>query len=265
MISRYQIATIVLAILLVAGGVFAGFKITGLSQGISTLESRYAELQSAYNLIKEKEAIGTGLTVDPSSIDLFDKFHECISWSSLDGFDTGGDTGFVAEPQGSYLLLGPGAQVNYDAWVKSKAFWVNILDAGKLVTVEFPLYSLTTPANQNIWLRFASDVEDPPSEIVDHFGWKIDGGDLYASNADGTTQAITDTTVDLATGNQRTRLKIVLNPGTDCKFYVNDVLKATHDTNLPALASYKLHVHVRTLAPQPCSIELGGGLIEKEN
>ena len=196
--------------------------------------------------------------------DIFDKFREFISWGSLDGFDTGGDTDFIAEPQGSYLLLGHN-QAGADAWVKSKALWVNILDAGKLVTVEFPLYCLTAPANQNIWLRFAGGCEDPPTETVDHFGWKIIEGDLYASNADGTTQTITDTTVDLAAGNQRTRLKIVLNPGTDCKFYVNDVLKVTHDTNLPALASYQLHIHIRTLAPQPRSIELGRGLIEKEN
>lgn len=52
--SRYQIATILLSILLVGGGTYAGFKITGLSQEISTLESQYAELQSAYNSINSE-------------------------------------------------------------------------------------------------------------------------------------------------------------------------------------------------------------------
>ena len=45
--SKYKIATVVLTILLVGGGIFAGFKITGLSDEVTTLEGASEELSSS--------------------------------------------------------------------------------------------------------------------------------------------------------------------------------------------------------------------------
>jgi hypothetical protein len=47
--SRQQVANIVLIVLLVGGGIFAGFKITDLSQDLNELESQHATLQSSHN------------------------------------------------------------------------------------------------------------------------------------------------------------------------------------------------------------------------
>jgi len=199
------------------------------------------------------------------AVDFFDKFREFIPWVSVDGFTVGGDTGYDVAGGGGLLVMATGTTSDYDTYCHSVHSWRHLLDAGKVITIELPIYFLYSVVNLNIWQRFAASMADPPSETVDHFGWKIIGADLYASNADGATQTITDTTVDLTTGSQRTRLKMVLNPGTDCKFYVNDVLKVTHTTNLPDATLYYLHIHLRTLEAVVKRLYSGRVLIEKEH
>jgi hypothetical protein len=194
----------------------------------------------------------------------FAKFYEFIPWTSLDGFIVGGDTGYDVQPMGTYVDLMTGAIGDYDAKLYTKSYWYSLLDTGKIITFEFPLMFLSSISLQIIWLRLTSDPTDPPSELCNHIGWKIVGADLYASNADGAAQTITDTTIDLVADYQRTRLKVVLNPGTDCKFYVNDVLKVTHTTNLPDAADLLLHFHIRTGDTNKW-IRIGRVLIEKEH
>ena len=157
-----------------------------------------------------------------------------------------------------------GGTVDYDARITSKSAWYSLFDSGKAVTIEFPITYMYSVTSQNIWLRLAYAYADPPSETAQHIGWKIIGADLYASNADGTTQTITDTTINLGATDQRTRLKMVITPGTDCKFYVNDVLKVTHTTNLPALPAYlNIHFHIRTLEAASKAIHVGRVLTER--
>ena len=73
----------------------------------------------------------------------------------------------------------------------------------------------------------------PPNENSSHIGFKIINADLYASNADSTAQTITDTGIDITGGQQWTRLRAELIGTSECKFYVNDVLKVTHTTYIP--------------------------------
>lgn len=224
--------------------------------------------KDALEITLNKLLKGAGAGANPSEIDVpgvFDKFREFIPWVSPDGFTAVADTGGGVTFQTARVILDTGPTTDYDAQVRTLEQWVCLLDAGKLIIVEFIIINLTTITDQNIWLRLSQGVADPPSETIDHFGWKIIGADLYASNADGTTQNITDTTVNLSTGHQRTRLKAVLNPGTDCKFYVNDVLKVTHTENLPDALEYYLHAHIRTLADAAIRLGLGRVLIEKEH
>ncbi len=200
--------------------------------------------------------------------DIFDKFREFIPWVSLDGFTVGGDAGYSVLPEGATVELKTAdGTADFDAFLYAPYAWNKLLDAGKIITVEFVINYLKKNTAQNIWLRLGEGYADPPSETEHHFGWKIVDGDLYAyaSNADGTTQEITDTTVDLASGMQRTRLKMVFNPGTDCKFYVNDVLKVTHTLNLPTREYYRLHFHLKMTGTIYRSIKLGRVLIEKEH
>lgn len=66
-----------------------------------------------------------------------------------------------------------------------------------------------------------------------HMGFILDGTVLYASNASGTTQTLTD----VSSGITLTRpnyFRCVVTPSTNIKFYINATLVATHTTNLPA-------------------------------
>lgn len=228
--------------------------------------------------VLEKLAAGTlgqflktkGAAANPEwdSFDIFDKFREFIPWICLDGFLFDGTAGYIIEPRGTYLQLSTNNTTNSYARIRTQDPWYNLLATGKVVTVEFPIVYLYSNADQNIWLRMGTGTSTPPSETASHFGWKIIDGDLYASNADGTTQKIADTTVNLTTGEQRTRLKMVFNPDVDCKFYVDDILKATHTINLPKIATYPhplLYFYILTLADVSNEIYLGRGLIQRDN
>ena len=65
----------------------------------------------------------------------------------------------------------------------------------------------------------------------DHFGFVTDDGTLYASSANGSTQERTEITgITISNLNS---YRAVFTPGSNVKFYVNDVLKATHTTYIP--------------------------------
>jgi len=188
-----------------------------------------------------------------------------IPWISLDAFTTAGDTGYSVGIAMSRLRLATGAAADYDALAYSNDSWVNLVESDRQVVWEIVLDYLSYVTAQRIWLRFESSVADPPSETVSHFGWRIDDGAVYASNADGTTQQLTDTGVALATGVQRTRLKVILTPGSKCEFYINDILKATHTANLPTAGHYYLHFQIRTLEAVAKAVDIGLMSVEKEN
>ena len=76
---------------------------------------------------------------------------------------------------------------------------------------------------------------DTPGDTAVHVGWKIINGRIYATNANGTNQTITDTgdtemNTNLYVGKRLTHVCTSL--GT-IRFYINDNLVATHTTNLP--------------------------------
>jgi hypothetical protein len=86
-----------------------------------------------------------------------------------------------------------------------------------------------------------------PSDTVRHVGWKIINGQIYASNADGTNQTITDTGVNIASPYADRRLLILA--GTDnIKFYINLALKATHTTNLPGGGTLRHVIYITNTA-----------------
>jgi hypothetical protein len=208
-----------------------------------------------------------------SQFSIFDKFRDFIIWSSLDGYVVGGDAGYAAEPYGAYVYLATANGAPNDIAYLYSGYppygWVNLIETGKVVTVEFLINWLDSIVNQHIYLcSFGNPFYPPTSEAADHFGWKIIGADLYATNADDTAETITDTGVNLVTGYQRTRLKMVFDPGHNIKFYVNDVLKATHTTNLPGTAgytTYSLLFYIVTLNGISKGADLGRVLLEREN
>lgn len=68
----------------------------------------------------------------------------------------------------------------------------------------------------------------------EHIGFKFVLGNntitTYATNANGTTQ----TTTDLSVSDSDPHVYTVRYDGTEAKFYIDGVLKATHTTNLPS-------------------------------
>jgi hypothetical protein len=89
-------------------------------------------------------------------------------------------------------------------------------------------------SNSIIWAALFRNT-DSPSDTAVHVGWKIIDGRIYATNANGTSQTITDTgDTSLASDSWRIRQLIhVCEAIGTIKFYIGDTLVATHTTNLP--------------------------------
>ncbi len=211
---------------------------------------------------------GSGATANPVEVDefnIFNRYRTIVSWASLDGFVTGGDTGAVFQSLGFEVRLRTGTVLNDDVFIRSLGMVHHLSVHGKGTTVEFVLTDLSFNTDQTIWWRFELTYSDPPSETVQHFGWKIINNQLFASNANGTAQVITDTGVLLAAGKQMTGLKIVFIQGTNCRFFVNDILRVTHTTNLPSAANYLFTHHLRTAIATFREIKLGRILVEREH
>ena len=242
-----------------------GFFFQGLStdakptSGISA-NDRFLEADTR----KEYVWSGTAWLLAGAAVDFFDKFRDVIDWPSLEAYGLGGDAGYTIAPEGPHFVIATASTQNNSAWL-SDGGWLTILDAGKVITAEFILVQLEQVAAQNIWIEF--NVNGTLSETGEHFGWKIINGDLYASNAAGGIQTISDTLVDLAPGGQRTRLKMVFIPGAKILFYVNDVLKITHTTNLPVTSNFRFYAHVQTTSADSVRslMNLGRVLVEKEH
>jgi hypothetical protein len=94
------------------------------------------------------------------------------------------------------------------------------------------------------WVRRTEPI--PPSDIARMGGFKIVNGRIWAINADGTSATQTDTGIDLANGSfANLELR---GTGAAIEFYVDDVLKATHATNLPAPWYYGCYVEAENTA-----------------
>ena len=194
-----------------------------------------------------------------AKFDIFDKFRDIITWGSLDGFVVGGDAGYSVVPMGIMVGLETHTDINDSAYLLSDGYWVDLVQTGKVVTIEMVVNWLDWITNQDIMLALTERLFGIP-----YLGWRISGADLYAINHDGLLETSTDTGIDMINGNQHTRLKMVFTPGQDIKFYVNDVLKATHSTNLPNIVICGLYFTVTTLTNEFRDIGIGRVLIERE-
>ena len=89
---------------------------------------------------------------------------------------------------------------------------------------------------QVVWMGIGDGITiGSTNSTTKHYGFFIENGALYASNADGTTQT---KSVDISAGITLTEIntfQIEVNSGTNIKFYVNGNLVATHTTNLPGV------------------------------
>ena len=139
------------------------------------------------------------------------------------------------------------------------------VETGKVTTVEWVMYAYTGGSGDRVaFLHMCQNLDAPPTETDNHFGFKIDGLDIYASNGDNTTQKITDCGVDLPYGSQHTPLKVVVTEGTNVKFYVDGVLKVTHTENLPTAGQYRLNMGLTTNTDAKKYMRLGRFAFERD-
>ena len=172
-----------------------------------------------------------------AGFDVFAKHLQIVPWVSLDGFtQTTDGIGSIVLNGPSVKLIASGGAGN-DTQVRTTSTWYVLWQSGKKMTVEFPILHYLFNTSCTVRAYLTKDTAVPTSDTGHHLGFKIVNADIYATNSDGTTERSTDTAINLGTGNQMTLLKLVFDPGTDCKFYVNNVLKATHTDNLSTNAN----------------------------
>jgi len=182
---------------------------------------------------------------------------------SQDGFTAWGVGAGTVVSEGVSVLLTTDNHTSDITALVSKLPLYSIIVAGKQLVAEWIIQNLTSIADVGIYLTLSVSAASAGG-TTNHFGFLITNADIFATNADGATQKSTDTTSNVATGAQITRLRAVLTPGTNCKFYVNDVLKITHTVNLPAAGDYYPQFWIITTANAVKATTVGRLGIQKE-
>lgn len=165
------------------------------------------------------------------AFDPFSKFIDLVHFNSIDGFTVTTNAGGQAAASDAILVLSTSGTSGSSVYVCSKNRYVKICEAGKLLTVEWQLSYLNS--YDTMYLFMTDDISAPPSPGSHHFGFRISSSFYKASTGNGTSGTTTTLEAPLNSIYHRKRLKAVCNRGTDVKFYVDDVLVATHTTNLP--------------------------------
>jgi len=193
---------------------------------------------------------GAGANNDPYEMRLKDFFYTgsgytyCEFWKNLDGWTeshvgTGALTLNIVR-----LELATGATINSRASLYITNYSFDHPHYYNMDVVFQLIQSTTSLADSTVKLYMCrSGTAIPPSDICNHGGFKVINGEIWATNADGTTETATDAGASIATAWSTTKLRMI---GTDSsiQFYVGDTLKAEHSTNLPAKYNYFIYVGI---------------------
>lgn len=129
---------------------------------------------------------------------------------------------------------------------------VSTLDYDDGLEIRLRFVGSAIPASHEGKFFFCTGIVTPADDTMatttKHIGFFIDIGagavaGVYASNANGSAQTLTDVTGSFPSWTQVNWLRIVLS-ATDVKFYINKTLVATHTTNLPTGAFTGFYVHL---------------------
>lgn len=77
-----------------------------------------------------------------------------------------------------------------------------------------------------------NSVPNDATSVAVHVGFFVDDGILYASNANGATQTKTDLSSGINISNNHSYR--IIYTTSSIKFYIDDILKTTHTTNIPS-------------------------------
>lgn len=175
-----------------------------------------------------------------ASCSLFSKFWHAITWESLDGFVSALSAGSSVAAQCCAIKFTTGGTNGNYSFIRQNdaGGYYNPFNAGKPITVEWVLKTGVTVTTRTVLLHFAYTNSSPPNPAFPHMGFKIVNGDIFASSAGIAGEKLDDTGVnENPAAIEEVRLRVVCDPGVSLKFYVNDVLKITRLTDLPANAN----------------------------
>lgn len=198
-------------------------------------------------------------------VDIFDKYRDFVPIIPMD------TTAWIIEKDGTGSVSNSGSLLTFTTddvtgnktFIRASSSYEQLTSLAGLVTAEWVVRKINA-TDSTVWLLFIVDSDTPPDELYTHFGFKIINGRVWATSCADPNQEITDTGVDLVNvAYQFTRLKVVVNPGVDVKFYVNGVLKVTHTENLPAEDAYYFLMGITTGADAGKVLGLGRFLLEK--
>lgn len=157
-----------------------------------------------------------------------DKFYLEMFFESIDGYIYEFDPDGAISATLCLLVIKAGPTIDSRAgvgagglvgcvWAKNPSFQI------------FLRLPLATSQNAYFGMGGSQVMDSPPVE--DFAGFYIENGTLYAQNSnDGNITSTEITGIDITENHA---YRIATDYGTDIKFYVDDVLKATHSTNLP--------------------------------
>jgi hypothetical protein len=163
------------------------------------------------------------------------RFGTGVAGSGANTFDTNGYTSATGATQASQARI----REQSDSYMEEHFF-----DNGAQFMVSMKIDSVSTASSKkaaSAWVAGKVDwsgaaADNSTNLVPDHHGYRVYSENaaatiLYATTADGTTETATDISAGLTLTN--TNLYYSVMSASDCKFYVNGVLKATHTTNLP--------------------------------
>ena len=96
--------------------------------------------------------------------------------------------------------------------------------------------------NEHWWGFFTNPTA--PTITENHFGWRILNAQLYASCGNGANGTQTDTGITYALDDEH--YLVIVTEAAAIKYYVDNVLKATITTNLPASGNLTVSCWIQT-------------------
>ena len=201
---------------------------------------------------------------------IFTQFTDLIHWNSIDGFSTYNSGGGAVAVNDSSIEIDTAVVLNGLQGIASKTSYINLVQTGKQVTVEWTIFNILSAIDTHIRLYMTTDgaaVTDSHS----HFGFKLVGDatgiKVFGSTGDASAELATllDSYTLVLSGNQLTRLKAVFTPGTKADFYINGTLLGTNLNSLPSASNMLLNCSISkddNDASQR-SVTLGRVLIQK--
>jgi hypothetical protein len=170
--------------------------------------------------------------------DPFTQWLDLLNWGILDWWQATGIGDFSISQVYPIIDMACNSGAGTEAWASSTINWWWLYEIAKALTIEIPIFYLDSVNPQTLWLPFLQNPLSINIPAEEHFGFMLDGSTLWASTRGPTGLLQTDTGYTMASGQQNTRLKVIFTPTSDCKFYVNGVLKVTHTTHLPTFTEF---------------------------